>query len=325
MDRRGFVASTAAVALVGSRLGSCRPAPAPAATPEFMFGEASIDAVQEAMTSGHLTSGAITRQYLDRIASVDHSGPSLNSIIELNPDAVAEANRLDTERKAGQIRGPFHGVPVLIKDNIDTGDRMMTSAGSLALADMPAPDDAFVARKLRNAGAVILGKTNLSEWANFRSSHATSGWSGRGGQTRNPYALDRNPCGSSSGTGAAISACLAAVGVGTETDGSVVCPSTANGLVGLKPTLGLVSRTGIIPIAASQDTAGPIGRSVRDIAMLLGVMVGPDPRGSRHARRRFARTERLHDGTRPRRAAWRAARRRAPVLRRAAGARRGDG
>jgi len=201
----------------------------------------------------------------------------LNSIIELNPEALDIADALDRERKSKGPRGPLHGIPMLIKDNIDTGDRMNTTAGSLALLGSRPASDAFVATQLRKAGAVILGKTNLSEWANIRSSHATSGWSGRGGLTRNPYALDRNPCGSSSGTGAAVSANLCVAGVGTETDGSVVCPSSANGLVGLKPTVGLVSRSGIVPISHSQDTAGPMARTVRDVATLLGAMAGADP------------------------------------------------
>jgi amidase len=198
-------------------------------------------------------------------------------VIELNPEAIAIAERLDGERRAGRVRGPMHGIPVLIKDNIATHDRMSTSAGSLALDGVIAPRDAFLVGKLRAAGAVLLGKTNLSEWANFRSTQSSSGWSGRGGQCRNPYALDRNPCGSSSGTGAAISASFATVGIGTETDGSVVCPSNANGLVGLKPTVGLVSRSGIIPISHTQDTAGPMCRTVTDTAILLGAMAGPDP------------------------------------------------
>ena len=201
----------------------------------------------------------------------------MNAIIELNPDALSIADALDQERKAKGPRGPLHGIPVLIKDNIDTADRMMTTAGSLALVGSKPPKDSFVAQKLRAAGAVILGKTNLSEWANIRSSHSTSGWSGRGGLTRNPYALDRNPCGSSSGTGAGISANLAAVGIGTETDGSIVCPSSSNGLAGIKPTVGLVSRSGIIPISHSQDGAGPMCRTVRDAAILLGALTGVDP------------------------------------------------
>jgi amidase len=235
--------------------------------------EMTIGAMQEAMAAGRLTARALAEGYLARIATIDKS---VNSIIELNPDALSIADALDAERKAGRVRGPMHGIPIVIKDNIDTGDGMHTTAGSLALADSIAARDAHVAKRLRQAGAVILGKTNLSEWANFRSTHSTSGWSGRGGLTHNPYALDRNACGSSSGTGAAISANLAAAGVGTETDGSVVCPSSASGLVGLKPTLGLVSRTGIIPIAHNQDTAGPMARTVTDAAILLGAMTGID-------------------------------------------------
>jgi amidase len=262
------------------------PALAPAQDPHqareaitpFTLEETSIGALAEEMQRGHLTSHAIVRQYLDRIGAIDKSGPHLNAIIELNPDALAIADQLDAERKAGKVRGPLHGVPVLIKDNIDTADKMHTSAGSLALADSVPSQDATVAAKLRAAGAVIVGKTNLSEWANFRSAHATSGWSGRGGQTKNPYALDRNPCGSSSGTGAAVAANLAAAGIGTETDGSVVCPAATNGIVGIKPTLGLVSRAGIIPIAHSQDTAGAMARSVTDAAILLNAIAGADPR-----------------------------------------------
>jgi amidase len=217
---------------------------------------------------------------LSRIEEIDKHGPALNSVIEINPDALAIADALDKEAHEKGARGPLHGIPVLIKDNIDTADRMETTAGSLALLGSKPLKDSFVAQKLREAGAVILGKTNLSEWANIRSSHSTSGWSGRGGQTKNPYALDRNPCGSSSGSGAAVSANLCAVAVGTETDGSVVCPASANGIVGIKPTLGLISRAGIIPIAHSQDTAGPMARTVRDAAILLGALAGTDPRDS---------------------------------------------
>ena len=229
------------------------------------------------MKSGKFTARSLAEKYLGRIDEVDKSGPMLNSVIELNPDALAIADGLDQERKAKGPRGPMHGIPVLIKDNIATADRMQTTAGSLALAGSKPPKDSFLAARLRAAGAVILGKTNLSEWANIRSSHSTSGWSGRGGQTKNPYALDRNPCGSSSGTGAGISANLAAVGIGTETDGSIVCPSSSNGLAGIKPTVGLVSRAGIIPISHSQDTAGPMCRTVRDAAILLGAIAGADP------------------------------------------------
>jgi amidase len=230
------------------------------------------------MESGALTARSIAEKYLARIRDVDKQGPAINSVIELNPDALAIADALDKERKAKGARGPLHGIPILIKDNIDTADRMTTTAGSLALVGSTPSRDSFVAQKLRAAGAVILGKTNLSEWANFRSTKSTSGWSGRGGQTRNPYALDRNPCGSSSGSGAAVAANLSLAAVGSETDGSVVCPSSANSLVGIKPTLGLVSRSGIIPIAHSQDTAGPMARTVTDAAILLGALTGVDPR-----------------------------------------------
>src|SRR5215467_10541219 len=246
------------------------------AVDSFELDEKTIAELQEAMKSGGLTARSIAEKYLSRIAAIDKQGPRLNSVIELNPDAATAADALDAERKNKGPRGPLHGIPVLLKDNIDTADRMSTTAGSLALEGSIPLRDAFVAQKLRDAGAVILGKTNLSEWANFRSTHSTSGWSGRGGLTRNPYVLDRNPCGSSSGSGAAASANLCAVAVGTETDGSIVCPSSANGIVGIKPTLGLVSRSGIIPIAHSQDTAGPMARTVRDAAVLLGVLAGTD-------------------------------------------------
>ncbi len=230
------------------------------------------------MKSGQLTAHQLTEAYLVRIQEIDKHGPALNSVIEVNPDALAIADALDKERKAKGPWGPMHGIPVLIKDNIDTADRLQTTAGSLALVGSKPAQDSGVAQKLRQAGAVILGKTNLSEWANIRSSHSTSGWSGRGGLTKNPYALDRNACGSSSGSGAATSASLCAVAVGSETDGSIVCPSSANGVVGIKPTLGLISRGGIIPIAHSQDTAGPMARTVRDAAILLGALAGTDPR-----------------------------------------------
>lgn len=254
---------------------------APAPAKPFEFDEATIGDLQRRMNSGEISASSLVKAYLSRIEAVDKrdkSGPAVNSVIELNPDAVATAEALDKERKAGGARGPLHGIPVLIKDNIDTADRMQTTAGSLALVGSKPAQDSGVAKKLRQSGAVILGKTNLSEWANIRSSHSTSGWSGRGGLTKNPYALDRNPCGSSSGSGAAVSANLCTVAVGTETDGSIVCPSSANGIVGIKPTLGLISRAGIIPISHSQDTAGPMARTVRDAAIFLGVLAGTDPR-----------------------------------------------
>ena len=230
------------------------------------------------MTSGELTARGLVEMYLGRIQDVDRGGPRLNSIIELNPDAEAIADSLDAERKSGVSRGPLHGIPILIKDNIDTHDRMQTTAGSLALEGSIAARDAGIVERLRAAGAIILGKANLSEWANFRDRRSTSGWSSRGGLTRNPYALDRTACGSSSGSGAAVAAELCAAAVGTETDGSIICPSQTNGIVGLKPTLGLLSRSGIIPIAHSQDTPGPMARTVADAAALLGAMAGPDPR-----------------------------------------------
>jgi len=239
--------------------------------------EATIATLQQRMQTGQETSRSLVDKYLARIEAIDRSGPTLRSVIEINPDAQTIADQLDAERKGGRVRGPMHGIPILIKDNIATADRMMTTAGSFALAGVKPPKDAFIVSRLRESGAVILGKTNLSEWANFRSTHSTSGWSGRGGQTRNPYALDRNPSGSSSGSGAAIAANLAAVAVGTETDGSIVSPSNNNGLVGIKPTLGLLSRTGVVPISHSQDTAGPMTRTVADAAALLGAMAGADP------------------------------------------------
>jgi amidase len=260
--------------------------PTPAAPPlapkagGFELSELTIADLQAAIASGKYSVRELTEKYLARIEQVDRRGPALNSVIELNPDAPAIAEALDKERKGKSARGPLHGIPVLLKDNIDTADRMQTTAGSLALMGSRPTRDSFVAQKLREAGAVILGKTNLSEWANIRSSHSVSGWSGRGGLTRNPYALDRNPCGSSSGSGAAVAASLCGLAVGTETDGSVVCPSSANGIVGIKPTLGLISRAGIVPIAHSQDTAGPMARTVRDAAILLSALAGADPRDS---------------------------------------------
>lgn len=286
-SRRGFLQSS----LVGGVAAAMYPAlgagraleatKAPAEIKEFEFDEITIDQLQAGMKSGKYTARSITEKYLERIQDVDQQGPKLNSIIELNPDALEIAEALDRERKEKGARGPLHGIPLLIKDNIDTADKMMTTAGSLALVGAPKPPrDSFVAQQLRKAGAVILGKTNLSEWANTRSSHSTSGWSGRGGLTRNPYALDRNACGSSSGTGAGVSANFAAGGIGTETDGSIVCPSSANGLAGIKTTVGLVSRTGIIPISHSQDGAGPMCRTLRDAAIMLGALTGVDPEDS---------------------------------------------
>jgi amidase len=237
----------------------------------------AIAQLQAQMASGGLTSRVLVERFTKRIEAIDSKGPQLNSVIEINPDALSIADALDAERAKKGPRGPLHGIPVLLKDNIDTADRMSTTAGSLALLDSKPARDAFLVTKLREAGAVILGKTNLSEWANFRSQKSTSGWSARGGLTRNPYALDRNACGSSSGSGVAIAANLAVVAVGTETDGSIVCPSAINGIVGLKPTVGLISRSGVIPISVSQDTAGPMARSVADAVSLLTAMAAPDP------------------------------------------------
>ena len=242
----------------------------------FPLEEATIAGLQDMMAAGQTTSEKIVSLYLERIEEIDRSGPALNAILEVNPDALAIARALDRERKEKGPRGPLHGIPVVIKDNIDTVDKMETTAGSLALLGSKPVRDAHVAERLRAAGAVILAKTNLSEWANFRSSHSTSGWSGRGGQTKNPYALDRNPSGSSSGSAVAVAANLAAAGIGTETDGSIVSPSSCCGIVGIKPTIGLVSRAGIVPIAHSQDTAGPMARTVADAAALLGAVAGPD-------------------------------------------------
>lgn len=291
MNRRRFlrdsVVGSATVVTVG-----CQPTPTETASPAqagsstavrvppFELDEATVASLQEGMSSGKYSAKAITELYLGRIDALDKQGPSLHSVIEVNPDAVRIAEELDAERRSKGPRGPLHGIPVLVKDNVDTGDRMATSAGSLALEGSRAAADSFVARRLRDAGAVILGKANMSEWANFRSTRSVSGWSGRGGQCRNPYVLDRNACGSSSGSGTATAANLTALAIGTETNGSIVCPSTTNGLVGIKPTLGLVSRSGIIPIAHSQDTAGPMCRTVRDAAILLGALTGVDPQDS---------------------------------------------
>jgi amidase len=286
-DRRRFLKASllgGVAAVAGPALQPAFGAPRRAAScgqaaevPPFEFDEITIAELQEGMKSGKYSARAIAEKYLARIAAVDKGGPKMNSVIETNPDALEIAEGLDKERKEKGPRGAMHGIPILIKDNIATADRMQTTAGSLALVGSKPPADSTLARKLREAGAVILGKTNLSEWANIRSNHSISGWSGRGGQTNNPYALDRNPCGSSSGTGAGVSANFAAVGIGTETDGSIVCPSSSNGVAGIKPTVGLVSRHGIIPISHTQDTAGPMCRTLRDAAILLGALTGVDP------------------------------------------------
>jgi amidase len=271
-NRREFL-EVAALASAGIMAGGTR---VNAQTKTFDLQEKTVVELQAAMTRGEATAAEITKKYLDNIGTTDKK---INSIIELNPDAVEIAEQMDRERKAGKVRGPLHGIPVVLKDNIDTADKMKTTAGSLALVNAPMPQrDAFLVQRLRDAGAVIIAKTNLSEWANFRSTKSSSGWSGRGGQTRNPYILDRNPCGSSSGSAAAIAANLAAIAVGTETDGSIICPAATCGIVGIKPTLGLISRSGVIPIAHSQDTAGPMTRTVADAAALLGVLVGSDER-----------------------------------------------
>ncbi|MFN7956991.1 MAG: amidase [Holophagaceae bacterium] len=274
-DRRAFLGAGLALS-AGALVGADRRAPVARG---LVLEEASIEYLSAGLAEGRWTAVDLVKGYRARIRALDQAGPRLNAVIELNPEALATAQALDAERKAGKLRGPLHGIPVLLKDNLDTADRMKTTAGSLALEGTPAPkEDAFIVKKLREAGAVILGKTNLSEWANLRSTRSSSGWSGRGGQTRNPYALDRSPSGSSSGSGAAAAASLCAAAVGTETDGSVVSPANANGLVGLKPTVGLLSRSGIIPISHTQDTAGPMTRCVRDAALLLGAMAGSDPR-----------------------------------------------
>ena len=287
MKRRNFLATTAAVgvASVGVSLVQACSTPVEKKTgkdepfkDEFELKEITILQLQQDMQNGKYTSEKLVSLYLERIQKLDKNGPGLNSVIELNPDALLLARELDKERKSGKVRSSLHGIPVLIKDNIDTADKMATSAGSLALAENHAKQDAFIVKRLRDAGAVILGKTNLSEWANFRSNRSSSGWSGRGGQTVNPYELDRNPCGSSSGSGVAVSANLCAAAIGTETDGSIVCPSSTNGIVGIKPTVGLISRSGIIPISHSQDTAGPMARTVSDAAVMLGLLTGLDSR-----------------------------------------------
>jgi amidase len=283
MDRRDFLlAAGAGGALAALGAAACRrtgeaPAVPPPPAPSELD-ELTIADLQAGMASGRFTARSIVDIYLGRVGRMDRQGPSLHSFIEVNPEAQAIADQLDRERRDGRVRGPLHGIPVLLKDNIDTADRMTTTAGSLALMGSIASQDSAVARQLRAAGAVLLGKANMSEWANIRSTGSSSGWSARGGQCRNPYVLDRNPCGSSSGSGAAVAANLAAVAIGTETDGSIVCPSSANGIVGVKPTVGLVSRAGIIPISHNQDTAGPMTRTVRDAAIVLTALTAVDAR-----------------------------------------------
>ena len=291
MDRRAFIGTTAGggAALAMSACSPSVPGPpsgseAPESVPSFEFDEVTVDDLQRMMESGEHTARSITQAYIERLEAMDRQGPALRSMIEINPAALEIADRLDAERRSSRPRGPLHGIPVALKDNLDTHDRMTTTAGSLALEGSIPPRDSFVAERLRAAGAVLLGKANMSEWAYFRGERATSGWSARGGQCRNPYALDRNPCGSSSGSGVAASANLCALTVGTETGGSIMCPSSSNGIVGIKPTVGLWSRSGIIPISHSQDTAGPMTRTVRDAAILLGGAVGRDPRDEATAR-----------------------------------------
>jgi amidase len=289
MNRRRFIRSSLVAGSVGAY--GCAPPPLQdnktsggsgggGSQPPFELEEATIASLQDGMKSGKYTARSITELYLRRIEALDKQGPSLHSVIETNPDALSIADSLDAERKAKGPRGPLHGIPVLVKDNIDTADKMTTTAGSLALNGSVPPQDAFVAKKLRDAGAIILGKANLSEWANIRSNRSSSGWSARGGQCRNPYALDRNPCGSSSGSGSATSANLTAISIGSETDGSIVCPSSTCGIVGIKPTVGLISRAGVIPISHTQDTTGPMCRTVTDAAIVLGALTGVDPRDS---------------------------------------------
>ena len=281
VTRRTFVgtaAATAAAALLPTRSAAAAPPPTSRVAVPFALEEATIAELQKGMGSGRYTAQSLVEQYLGRIESLDRQGPALRHVLETNPDALAIAASLDAERRSGRTRGALHGIPVLVKDNIDTADRMTTTAGSLALEGSHATRDAFVVERLRAAGAIVLGKTNLSEWANFRSTHSSSGWSGRGGQGKNPYALDRTPSGSSSGSAGAAAASYCAVAVGTETDGSVTSPSAACSLVGMKPTVGLVSRSGIIPIAHSQDTAGPMARTVTDAAILLTALAGVDAR-----------------------------------------------
>lgn len=288
MKRRNFIQHSTS-AIIGTQLWGLYACNAPEASPkpqknaEFPFAEMTIDQMQAGFAAEDFSIEEVVQAYLDRIQQFDQSGPKINSIIEVNPEALAIAKRLDQERQDGQARGPLHGIPIVLKDNIDTHDQMLTTAGSRALLGSRPKQDSWVAAKLREAGAVILGKANLSEWANFRSNVSSSGWSGRGGQTKNPYVIDRNPCGSSAGSGAAVSANLCMLAIGTETNGSIVCPSHANGVVGIKPTVGLISRAGIIPISATQDTAGPMARTVKDAAICLGSLTGMDERDAKTA------------------------------------------
>jgi amidase len=286
MKRRSFLTATtlASLGLATLFVGSCADAKQKNAgindetdpSDDFELDEQTISDLGQKLSAGKYTSEELVNLYLKRIESIDTNGTQLNAIIEINPEAVSIAKQMDDERKNGKIRGPLHGIPIVIKDNIDTADKMQTTAGSLAMIGNIASKDAFIVKKLRDAGAVIIGKSNLSEWANFRSTQSSSGWSSRGGQTKNPYCLDRNPCGSSSGSGVAVAANLCVVAVGTETDGSIVCPASVNGIVGIKPTVGLVSRSGIIPISKTQDTAGPMARTIKDATILLGVLTGID-------------------------------------------------
>ena len=283
MNRRNFLknssvagVSVAAVSLIGCKEEATPKEKRAKADDSFDLNEITIDVLQQKMKSGEYSSAGITKLYLDRINSIDKAGPTLNSVIEVNPDAIIIATRMDEERKNGTVRGALHGIPVLIKDNINTADKMQTTAGAIALEENIAKKDAFIIQQLREAGAVLIGKTNLSEWANFRSNSSCSGWSSRGGQTKSPYILDHNPCGSSSGSGVAVASNLCTVAIGTETDGSITCPASVNGIVGIKPTVGLLSRSGIIPISSTQDTAGPLARTVKDAAILLSVLTGVD-------------------------------------------------
>jgi amidase len=288
MQRRDFLKTGSVAGITTLVIGACNTVPTTKKedqkddtfTDNFELNEVTLDTLQQKMQSKEYTSRSITELYLKRIDAIDKTGPKLNAVIQLNPDALDIADAMDKERANGKVRGPLHGIPVLIKDNINTGDKMMTTAGALAMVGNVVKQDAFIIGKLREAGAVLLGKTNLSEWANFRSTHSTSAWSSRGGQTKCPYVLDRNPSGSSAGSGSAAAANLCAIAIGTETDGSIVSPSSINGLVGIKPTVGLWSRSGIIPISKTQDTAGPMARTVKDAAILLGALAGVDSEDS---------------------------------------------